>query len=572
MVRERQGLTVLASAGLFAVLVLSATASLWTARTMEGAGGRVDRATQLISAYDRASDGAAAELAVARSYTGWGSAGAERALRRARRAVAQGVAVAARTGAPPSTLRLMRRDNVRLVAAVRAEIHGGGAASLDRATRLEAGQHQHLMSAKGREAKAFRSSLDGLGQAGRYSRIATLIVLLIGAFLVALMTGIVRRWRRRVEASTQDELERLERAALTDNLTGLGNHRAFQEDLETALLVRRHPDHNPLSLVLLDLDGLKETNDVLGHQAGDERIVALAQAMRETLGAARLYRLGGDEFAAILDGEAAWSALRLAQSTRSLLATRGDLSAAAGVAEAVAGLDREQLHRRADVALIRAKRSQSQALVYAADLEPAALPAAPITETEHLQMVTTALARAVDAKDSSTRSHCQTVSELCAIIGAGLGLAPERIDRLRLAGLLHDVGKIGIADAILQKPEPLSADEFEVMMTHTTLGFSIVQGAGLEEEATWILHHHERVDGMGYPDGLAGDKIPLESRIILCADAFEAMTSDRPYRQAGGEAEAIAELERHIDTQFDPLCVAALRRALQRGAATPLAA
>jgi diguanylate cyclase (GGDEF)-like protein len=572
MVRERQGLTVLASAGLFAVLVLSATASLWTARTMEGAGGRVDRATQLISAYDRASDGAAAELAVAQSYTGWGSARAERALRRARRAVAQGVAVAARTGAPPSTLRLTRRDNVRLVAAVRAEIHGGGAASLDRATRLEAGQRQHLMSAKGREAKAFRSSLDGLGQAGRYSRIATLIVLLIGAFLVALMTGIVRRWRRRVEASTQDELERLERAALTDNLTGLGNHRAFQEDLEAALLVPRHPDHNPLSLVLLDLDGLKETNDVLGHQAGDERIVALAQAMRETLGAARLYRLGGDEFAAILDGEAAWSALRLAQATRSLLATRGDLSAAAGVAEAVAGLDREQLHRRADVALIRAKRSQSQALVYAADLEPAALPAAPITETEHLQMVTTALARAVDAKDSSTRSHCQTVSELCAIIGAGLGLEPGRIDRLRLAGLLHDVGKIGIADAILQKPEPLSADEFEVMMTHTTLGFSIVQGAGLEEEATWILHHHERVDGMGYPDGLAGDKIPLESRIILCADAFEAMTSDRPYRQAGGEAEAIAELERHIDTQFDPLCVAALRRALQRGAATPLAA
>jgi HD-GYP domain-containing protein (c-di-GMP phosphodiesterase class II) len=178
----------------------------------------------------------------------------------------------------------------------------------------------------------------------------------------------------------------------------------------------------------------------------------------------------------------------------------------------------------------------------------------------------------VDAKDSSTRSHCQTVSELCALVGAGLGLPPERIERLRLAGLLHDVGKIGIADAILQKPGALSADEFEVMMTHTSLGFSIVQGAGLEEEAGWILHHHERLDGMGYPDGLAGDAIPLESRIILCADAFEAMTSDRPYREAGGEAEAIAELERHAETQFDPLCVAALRRALQRGAAAPLAA
>src|SRR5664279_2678900 len=133
---------------------------------------------------------------------------------------------------------------------------------------------------------------------------------------------------------------------------------------------------------------------------------------------------------------------------------------------------------------------------------------------------------------------------------------------MRLAGLLHDVGKIGVPDAILNKPGPLDAAEVAQMQSHATLGGDIVAAADLPEEAHWIRHHHERYDGAGYPDGLRGEAIPLESRIILTCDAYEAMTSNRPYRKAPGHAFAIAELQRFAGTQFDPRAVDALAAAL----------
>jgi HD-GYP domain-containing protein (c-di-GMP phosphodiesterase class II) len=154
------------------------------------------------------------------------------------------------------------------------------------------------------------------------------------------------------------------------------------------------------------------------------------------------------------------------------------------------------------------------------------------------------------------------VSELCALIGQALGMSRDRIAQLRLAGLLHDVGKIGIIDSILQKPGPLTDDEYQVMKTHTRLGHAIVSAAERPDEADWILHHHERIDGGGYPDGLKGDQIPLESRIILVADAYEAITADRPYRAHRSPEVALAELERCAGTQFDAGCVEALRRCI----------
>ena len=173
------------------------------------------------------------------------------------------------------------------------------------------------------------------------------------------------------------------------------------------------------------------------------------------------------------------------------------------------------------------------------------------------------MALAVDAKDSYTRSHCQTVSQLCVLIATELALAPALIGQMRLAGLLHDVGKIGIPDAILTKPAALTDAEYEQMKRHSILGAEIAAAAGLSTEARWIRHHHERYDGTGYPDRLAGKNIPLQSRIILAADAFEAMTSDRPYRDAPGREFAIAELKRHAGTQFDPEIVQAFCRALE---------
>ena len=201
----------------------------------------------------------------------------------------------------------------------------------------------------------------------------------------------------------------------------------------------------------------------------------------------------------------------------------------AGIAEATELRGRDELIREAGLALVGAKRIHQDAAIYGPDMETVA------ADGDHDERpLASALAMAVDAKDSYTRSHCQTVSQLCAVIAAELDLDGDRVARVRLAGLLHDVGKIGVPDAILNKPAALTDEEFEQMKRHSLLGCDIVEAAEMHEEARWVRHHHERFDGTGYPDGLAGEEIPLESRIILVADAFEAMTSDRPYRRGAG--------------------------------------
>ncbi len=164
-----------------------------------------------------------------------------------------------------------------------------------------------------------------------------------------------------------------------------------------------------------------------------------------------------------------------------------------------------------------------------------------------------------NAKDPYTHSHCETVSTIAALIAQEIGFDARRLAQVRVAGLLHDVGKIGIPNAILNKPGSLDAREWEVMRSHSRLGHEILAAAGLHEEARWVLHHHERLDGNGYPDRLAGEEIPLESRILMVADTFEAITSNRSYRPAASEASAIDELRRHVGTQFDARCVAALQ-------------
>jgi diguanylate cyclase (GGDEF)-like protein len=391
--------------------------------------------------------------------------------------------------------------------------------------------------------------------------VAQAIVAPVTVALLLVSAALLGRYREALDGRGQAELHRLRDAALVDGLTGLRNHRAFQEDLLKEV-ERAGRSGLPLSLALLDLAGLKAVNDELGHQAGDDRLRAMARALSGAVRAAdAAYRLGGDEFALILPGSRAWGGFRAVQRVQSQLALTAlrRQRATAGVAEWGPGLTKDDLAARAALALADAKATGRTAQVYSDGLAPVPRGRDPEAEQHHLRTLATALARAVDAKDSSTRSHCETVSETCALIAGELGLDADRIKKLRLAGLLHDVGKIGIADAILQKPGPLSEDEYDIMKTHSGLGHGIVSAAELVEEAGWILHHHERLDGRGYPDGLHTDEIPLESRIILVADAFEAMTADRPYRRGRPEAEALAELERNAGTQFDPVCVAALR-------------
>jgi putative nucleotidyltransferase with HDIG domain len=162
-----------------------------------------------------------------------------------------------------------------------------------------------------------------------------------------------------------------------------------------------------------------------------------------------------------------------------------------------------------------------------------------------------ALASAVDAKDGYTHSHSRRVAHYAGTLAEALGLDPERVEKIRTAGVLHDVGKIGISDTILLLPRALSPEELAVMRRHSELGRDIIAGAGMPDVAEWVLHLHEGFDGGGYPHGLAGEQIPIESRVLHCADAFEAMTSSRVYRRALPADVALAELRRGMGGQFD---------------------
>jgi putative nucleotidyltransferase with HDIG domain len=182
-----------------------------------------------------------------------------------------------------------------------------------------------------------------------------------------------------------------------------------------------------------------------------------------------------------------------------------------------------------------------------------------------------ALACAVDAKDHYTHDHSDRVSRLCVESARCLGITnAETLRKTELAGLLHDVGKIGIPDAILCKPSHLTADEFTTIKTHVEIGARIVRKvSGLEEVAMAILHHHERYDGLGYPGGLSGDEIPLGSKLIAVSDAYDTLTSDRSYRKASPVEEALQELRMCKGNQFDPQVVDAVTEVVNRGFDTP---
>ena len=373
--------------------------------------------------------------------------------------------------------------------------------------------------------------------------------------------------RRRLRAPLDSDRVRLEAAARTDSLTGLGNHRAFHHDL-SAEVQRRSATGSSFVLMAIDLDGLKQINDTGGHQAGDRYIKQVCEILvRTTAGVGTLYRTGGDEFMVLLPGKRNWDALELAhkidEATRAALGRRG---LSIGLTESLGSEARHLLIHQADLALYEAKRTKLTAVTYQPGMT-SPLEVAVDAPSHHQKALAAALARAVDAKDVGTRSHSETVAELCVGIGRRLGMEGEALERLRFAGLLHDVGKIGVADVILRKPAALATQEQDEMREHVSIGHAILLAAELTVEAEWVLHHHERADGTGYPARLRGDEIPLQSRIIAVADAFEAMTGSRPYRASVTTAQALAELTAHSGTQFDTRCVHALIETVDEEAA-----
>jgi putative nucleotidyltransferase with HDIG domain len=187
------------------------------------------------------------------------------------------------------------------------------------------------------------------------------------------------------------------------------------------------------------------------------------------------------------------------------------------------------------------------------------------SDRDHAHLATVLnLAEALDMRDTGTARHSQTVGRYCELMARELGLPAEQVERVRVAGVLHDIGKIGVPDAILRKPGPLDEDEYEQMKKHPEIGARILGGSGLNDIRSWILAHHERPDGRGYPSRLADADIPLEAKILAVADAYEAMTSDRVYRKSIGVRAAREQLEECSGSQFDPEVVAAFLRVLDR--------
>ena len=359
---------------------------------------------------------------------------------------------------------------------------------------------------------------------------------------------------------TARHVERLRDLAELDPLTGLRNRRGFEADLAA----RRDRQ----ALVICDLDHFKRVNDTLGHPAGDDVLQRFADLLRAgTRDGDAAVRLGGEEFALVLAGVGEGEALAVAERLRAAVADEFSgfpvpISVSVGIADAPPGGDPEPLVRAANRALFAAKRlGRDRCVVHHADTL-AMLDALADDRAGEQLAAAVLLAETLDLRDVATARHSETVGRYAEQIALELGLPADHVERLRVAGVLHDIGKLGIADAVLLKPGSLVASEWEQIERHPEVGARILEHANLRDVASWVLAHHERVDGAGYPRGLAGDVIPLEGRVLAVADAYEAMTADRPYRRALSHEIARAELRRCAGTQFDPQVVEAFLRAL----------
>ena len=373
----------------------------------------------------------------------------------------------------------------------------------------------------------------------------------------------------------QQRLATAVEAATTDRLTHVANRpmllATLYEEVERAARYGR-----PLTVAFIDLDLFKPINDTYGHEAGDVVLEGVADVLRQSIRRSDIVgRYGGEEFVIVFPETTVDEATAVAEKLRILVSKQrftvgADEGISVTVSVGLAGghgqpLRVDDLLRDADAAMYAAKSlGRNQTYVFAeVDDDSARIPRAPISKAARAAAVEVA-ERGRQAAEAALASVIMPLphyrgrpSSLIATIAMELArrleLPDAEVERVRVASLLHDIGKVGVPDEILEKPGPLSADEWQSVVQHPRIGQEILtRVAAVKDAAAIILHHHERYSGHGYPHGLRGSDIPLGARIVAIADAYEAMLSDRPYRKAIGHGAAVAELRAQAGTQFDP--------------------
>ena len=380
-----------------------------------------------------------------------------------------------------------------------------------------------------------------------------------------------------LSASVIENAKRYEKAqleAITDSLTHLYNHRYFYDQLNQMVKWTEEG----FALALIDIDLFKFYNDLYGHSEGDEVLIEMASILKETLDKDdMIVRYGGEEFAVITPAKTKdevsnyFNALRQNIASRFASSSQFKETITVSMGVALYPLDSQTaktLVDYADRALYFAKHEGRNQVVLFDNVKDTSRDQSlddvqKVMKEAHLASIY-ALSATIDAKDSYTFGHSDNLSKIASQFGRIIGLSQHQCDILKNAGLLHDIGKIGVPEPILTKPDKLTKAEYEIMKRHVDMSVSIIKHIpNLMDLVPAIMNHHERWDGNGYPRGITGEGIPIEARIISIVDAFEAMVAGRPYKPSLSVDAALEELHTHKGTQFDPNLVDAFIQAVK---------